>query len=126
LTLLAQRLSNAGSDPETLLRILQPVAMTPSVLISVLLMVSGVVPLIEELVKPLGLWVLVGKKLTPAQGFVGGLLCGAAFALLESLGSMPVPRAGMAGAGTGTHRHRNAAHGDDRPDGLGAGVLLAG
>ena len=91
LTLLAQRLSNAGSDPETLLRILQPVAMTPSVLISVLLMVSGVVPLIEELVKPLGLWVLVGKKLTPAQGFVGGLLCGAAFALLESLGSIASP-----------------------------------
>jgi RsiW-degrading membrane proteinase PrsW (M82 family) len=91
MSLLAQRLSNAGSDPEVLLRILRPLAMTPSVLISIILVTSGLVPLIEELVKPLGLWVLVGKKLTPAQGFLFGLLSGAAFALLESLGTIASP-----------------------------------
>lgn len=91
MSLLAQRLSNAGTDPEVILRILRPVAMNPAVLITVLLTVSGLVPLIEELVKPLGLWVLVGRKLTPAQGFLGGLLCGAAFALMESLGSIASP-----------------------------------
>jgi RsiW-degrading membrane proteinase PrsW (M82 family) len=91
ITLLAQRLANAGTDPEIILRILRPAAMQPSVLISVLLVSSGLVPLIEELIKPLGLWVLVGKKLTPAQGFLAGLLSGAAFALLESLGSIASP-----------------------------------
>jgi RsiW-degrading membrane proteinase PrsW (M82 family) len=91
MTLLAQRLANAGNDPEVLLRILRPIAMTPTVLISIILLTSGLVPLIEELIKPLGVWVLVGRKLTPAQGFVFGLLSGAAFALLESLGSVANP-----------------------------------
>jgi RsiW-degrading membrane proteinase PrsW (M82 family) len=35
--------------------------------------------------------VLAGKKLTPAQGFLAGLLSGAVFALLESLGSLASP-----------------------------------
>jgi hypothetical protein len=91
ITLLAQRLANAGTDPEVILRILRPEVTKPSFLISVLLVTSGLVPLIEELVKPLGLWVLAGKKLTPAQGFLAGLLSGAAFALLESLGSLATP-----------------------------------
>ena len=91
MTLLAQRLANAGSDPEVLLRILRPIAMTPTVLISMILLTSGLVPLIEELVKPLGLWALAGKNLTPAQGFLFGLLSGAAFALLESLGTLASP-----------------------------------
>jgi len=91
MTLLAQRLANAGNDPEVYMRILTPLATNPAALIAVLLLVSGVIPLIEELLKPLGLWVLAGKKLTPAQGFIGGLLCGAAFALLESLGSIANP-----------------------------------
>jgi hypothetical protein len=91
MTLLAQRLSNAGTDPEVILRILRPAAMNPSVLISVLLVACGLVPLIEELIKPLGMWVLAGKKLTPAQGFMAGMLSGAAFALLESLGSLANP-----------------------------------
>ncbi len=90
-TLLAQRLANAGNDPETLVRILRPLAMNPTVLVSVLLATSGVFPLIEELIKPLGLWVLVGRKLTPAEGFVFGLISGAAFALLESLGTLANP-----------------------------------
>ncbi len=91
MTLLAQRLANAGNDPEVLVRILRPLAMNPTVLVSVLLATSGVFPLIEELIKPLGLWVLVGRKLTPAEGFVFGLLSGAAFALLESLGTLANP-----------------------------------
>ena len=91
ITLLAQRLANAGTDPEVILRILRPAAMQPSVLISVLLVASGLIPLIEELIKPLGLWVLVGKKLTPSQGFLAGLISGAAFALLESLTSLANP-----------------------------------
>ena len=90
-TLLAQRLSNAGSDPEVLMRIVRPMVETPAVLISIILATSGVFPLIEELVKPLGLWVLAGRKPTPAQGFIFGLLSGAAFALLESLGTIANP-----------------------------------
>ncbi len=91
LTLLAQRITNAGGDPEAMLRIFRPIAMNPVVLILVLLVACGFIPMIEELVKPLGLWILVGKEITPAQGFLAGMLCGAAFALLESLGSLANP-----------------------------------
>jgi hypothetical protein len=90
-SLLAQRLSNAGSDPEVLLRILRPIAMNPAVLIAIILATSGLFPLIEELIKPVGVWVLAGRKISPAQGFLFGLLCGAAFALLESLGTIASP-----------------------------------
>jgi RsiW-degrading membrane proteinase PrsW (M82 family) len=31
------------------------------------------------------LWTLAGRKLTPQEGFVGGLLCGAGFALMENV-----------------------------------------
>jgi RsiW-degrading membrane proteinase PrsW (M82 family) len=44
-----------------------------------------IVPLIEEALKPLGVWFLAGSRLTPAEGFAAGALCGAGYALLESL-----------------------------------------
>jgi RsiW-degrading membrane proteinase PrsW (M82 family) len=44
------------------------------------------VPLIEEALKPLGLWLLARRSLSPAEGFAIGLLSGAGFALTESLG----------------------------------------
>ena len=41
-------------------------------------------PLIEEMLKPLALWTLRKRLLTPAEGFSAGLLAGAGFALFES------------------------------------------
>ncbi len=46
----------------------------------VLAVISGIVPLIEEILKPIALWSLVGKDLTDQEGFVAGLLSGAGFA----------------------------------------------
>jgi len=54
----------------------------------VFLIVAGLgifVPLIEELFKPLGVALLLGRNLTPAQGFALGAICGAGYALLENL-----------------------------------------
>ncbi|HVN56543.1 MAG TPA: PrsW family glutamic-type intramembrane protease [Anaerolineaceae bacterium] len=91
---LSQRLMNSQADPETIMRILRPYLSNPAVVFSGLALIGGVFPLIEELAKPLGLWLLVdppwrgvGRGLTPAQGFVGGMLSGAGFALMESLGT---------------------------------------
>jgi len=47
--------------------------------------VALIVPMIEELLKPLAVWIFARKIETPAQGFAMGLICGAAFALIESL-----------------------------------------
>jgi len=49
-----------------------------------LLVVGGIMPLLEELIKPIGLWALRKRRVTPADGFSAGLMCGACFALFES------------------------------------------
>jgi hypothetical protein len=63
----------------------------PMVLNGSILVIAVLVPLLEELFKPMAIWFLAGKNLTPAQGFVGGLIGGACFAMLESLGAVGIP-----------------------------------
>lgn len=57
----------------------------PVVLAGALLSVAVLLPVLEELFKPLALWFFIRQNWTPAEGFSAGLVCGAAFALLESL-----------------------------------------
>lgn len=57
----------------------------PEVIFFAIVGITVIIPLIEEAIKPLGLWLLMNKMPTPAQGFVAGLVCGASFALLESI-----------------------------------------
>ncbi len=47
---------------------------------------SVMIPMLEELVKPLAVWLFGNQISTPAQGFALGALCGASFALLETFG----------------------------------------
>ena len=63
---------------------------SPAVIGGLLLFASVVVPLIEEAIKPLGVWLLAGRELTPQDGWVLGLLSGAGFALIENLGNLAV------------------------------------
>ena len=81
-------LSNGPNNPEAILEAVQPYLQNPLVIVTILGLLGGVTPLLEELIKPVALWVLAGRRLTPAEGFVGGALCGAAFALIESLMSL--------------------------------------
>ena len=74
-----------GQDPEALLQLLKPYILQPSVIVLASVIFGGLIPMIEELLKPIGLWFVAGKKLSPQEGFVGGLLCGAGFAFLENL-----------------------------------------
>jgi hypothetical protein len=68
-------------DDLTRQALLQPGAIT-----LMLIFIAGLVPVIEEILKSLGMWFLAGKRITPSQGFVAGMICGATFALVESLG----------------------------------------
>ncbi len=81
---LAERLRSAPS-PESALQILQPIVSNPAVIFSVILFAAVIVPLIEEAVKPVGVWLLAGRRLDPAAGFAAGLLSGAGYAVIESL-----------------------------------------
>ena len=83
---LAMRISSSNFDPETISRAMMRIIGRPAVLATILLTASGLIPLVEEFFKPLGMWALSRKQLTPAQGFNLGMVSGATFALLESLG----------------------------------------
>jgi hypothetical protein len=87
---LLQRLQYAPPNEQTILRILGPYVMRPATLLAVLFVAAGIVPLIEETLKPIGLWLLAGRCLTPAEGFTGGILSGAGFALFENLGNASI------------------------------------
>jgi hypothetical protein len=72
-------------DPsEAIIELLQPALMQPWIIYAGLVGGAVLVPLIEELFKPIGVWFLLGCDLTPTQGFVAGLLSGAGYALFES------------------------------------------
>jgi len=91
----SQRLANDQMDMQLLTRALMPLLMNPQMIAGVLIFTAGLIPLLEELLKPLALWLLAGKKLSPAQGFAGGLVAGAMFGLYESLGMLATTAGGQ-------------------------------
>ncbi len=64
---------------------LAPYISNPALITVLLGYIALIVPLIEELFKPLAVWIFARKIDSPAQGFVLGALSGVAFALIESL-----------------------------------------
>jgi hypothetical protein len=74
-----------GDDLDLILHLLKPYILQPTVIYWALAIFGGIMPVIEELIKPLALWFLAGKRISPQEGFVGGLLCGAGFALIENI-----------------------------------------
>jgi hypothetical protein len=103
---LVNSMQSGNLMPEQAQSFILPYLTKPAVILTIGIFGAVIVPLIEELLKPIGVWLLVGTPLTPAGGFVAGILCGAAYALIESLGlassgeewaSLVVARMGTAG-----------------------------
>lgn len=83
---LALKFQNATTfDPNDLIPFAEQYLMRRSVLVGGLLFIAVFVPLLEEFFKPIGLWLMKKQTLTPARGFLAGMLSGAAFGLFESL-----------------------------------------
>lgn len=83
---LAQRLRDAQFDPQLMEQIITPFLQRPAVIYIGLTLGAGLIPLLEELLKPLAVWVMLGRRFHESEGFVLGLFAGGTFALLESLG----------------------------------------
>ncbi|MFH2039399.1 MAG: PrsW family glutamic-type intramembrane protease [Chloroflexota bacterium] len=62
-----------------------PHLLNPWILAIILTFVSVIVPLVEEFIKPAGIWLIVKKNMKPVEGFVMGVLSGAGYALFETL-----------------------------------------
>ncbi len=85
LTNLAQRLAQAPPNPALYQRILNPWLLKPGIIYTTFVFIVIVVPLIEEALKPIGVWLLARRDLSPSAGFTIGLVSGAGYALFESL-----------------------------------------
>jgi hypothetical protein len=82
---LGDRIEQFRDAPDLALPLISPYMSQPAVIFVVFSFTAGLVPLIEELFKPVGVWLLVGRRLTPAEGFTAGVISGAGFALFENL-----------------------------------------
>jgi hypothetical protein len=78
-------LLNESMDEEAMFAMIAPYLTNPILIATGIGYIALIVPLIEELFKPLAVWLFARKIETPAQGFALGVLSGAAFALVESL-----------------------------------------
>ena len=72
-------------DMDSMVYLLRPFLLSPLTLLAALTLLSVLVPIIEELAKSLGVWLVSDRLSSPAQGFALGVLSGAGFALAESL-----------------------------------------
>jgi hypothetical protein len=82
---IVERLQTSPQAIEQLFSLLQPYIASPLVLYAVLVFGAVLVPLLEELFKPAGVWLLYNRPLSPAQGFAAGMISGTGYALFESL-----------------------------------------
>jgi PrsW family intramembrane metalloprotease len=73
------------SNPEMILNLVGPYLKSRLVIGTLIGYIAVIVPLIEELFKPLAVWIFARKLSSPAQGFALGMLSGAAFAIFESM-----------------------------------------
>lgn len=95
-----RELSRLARDPAALANSARLLEWTtrPYVIAALVFVAALVVPLIEELVKPIGVWALGRSRTTPMAAFVGGALGGLGFALFEAfLNSANVGRDQWAG-----------------------------
>lgn len=73
------------TDQQVILNLLAPYISNSITIAAGIGYIAIIVPLIEELLKPLAVWFFAKKIESPAQGFAMGILSGAGFALVESL-----------------------------------------
>lgn len=93
---LIESLDQVRTSPEMVVELIGPYLTRPAVMFSVFAFGAVFVPLVEEVFKPIGAWLLIGRLLTPAEGFVAGIISGAGYALVES---MAISASGEAWAG---------------------------
>jgi hypothetical protein len=85
LSIIAQWIGSTQPGPEQILERYSGYLVRREAIAVALLFAALIVPLIEEIFKPVGVWLLAGNRLSPAAGFAAGALGGAGFALFESI-----------------------------------------
>lgn len=85
---LSSQFSTLPQDPESLLLILKPLLSQPLVILALFLAFTVLVPIVEEVLKTISVWLLAKRIGGAHEGYVVGILSGAGFALMEGLFSL--------------------------------------
>jgi hypothetical protein len=88
---IGQQIIDSNGDVAVLQDMLLPLLTNPWVVLAALSVFSVLVPLLEELFKPLVIWALLGLDARPADGLVLGAVAGAGFGLVETLFNLSNP-----------------------------------
>lgn len=83
---ISEQIMILGPQSEEAIELLAPLVTRPGVMAIALLYIAVLVPAIEEIFKPIGVWLFAGKLDSQAQGFALGALSGAGYALIETIG----------------------------------------
>lgn len=83
---LASRLQQSPTNSPLLEEAVGRFAARPGVIGTLFLYIAVLIPIVEELFKPIAVWLLLGRKLQPWEGFSIGATAGAGYALFENLG----------------------------------------
>ncbi len=82
---LATQVRDLSGDATALQRSLGDFTARPGILFTLFGYVAFLIPVVEELFKPVAVWLLLRRKLQPWEGFVIGATSGAGYALFENL-----------------------------------------
>jgi PrsW family intramembrane metalloprotease len=83
---LSQQIMLLDPQSEAALDLLSPFLTKPGVIITAMAYIAILVPVLEEIFKPVGVWLFANRLESPAQGFALGALSGAGYALIETFG----------------------------------------
>lgn len=70
--------------PETMGEI-EELLQSPLIILALTVFLSVIAPVVEELFKTLAVWSLLGLEISDGEGYVAGMMSGAAFALVEGI-----------------------------------------
>lgn len=80
-----EQLKTSSFDPQLLESLAAEYLLKPGMIITLFLYIAVMIPLVEEVIKTIGVWLLWKKELHPEEGFTLGALSGAGYALFENL-----------------------------------------
>lgn len=78
-------LQGLQAGTETATQTLEILIQKPIIIFSALTLIAFLMPLIEELLKTFGVLLLKGRKLSPREGMLAGILSGAGFGIFEGM-----------------------------------------
>jgi len=78
-------LQQSSITPEVFENTLTKILENPGITGTIFIYITAIVPLVEELIKPVVIWILLSRNPSPQEGFLIGTAAGAGYALFENL-----------------------------------------